>query len=112
MAFWFLRGARKGVVTTSYPAEIDPWAVGLPTPPVFDSRRLTVPLADRIVNACPSTALVREGDYLVLDLGACSACGRCLAVAGSAARTSGVFELAATSRQQLLKRIVIGGRTR
>jgi ferredoxin len=107
MAFWFLRGLRKGVVTTRYPVEADPWAAMLPTPPVFDPRRLTGSLAQRLVEACPSTALVREGEYLVLDVGACSACGRCLAVAGAAARASGVFELAATSRQQLVKRIRI-----
>jgi ferredoxin len=109
MAFWFLRGLRKGVVTTRYPVEVEPWAVLLPTPPVFDPRRLTGPLADRLVEACPSTALVREGEYLVLDLGACSACGRCLTVAGAAARASGVFELAATSPRQLVKRIPIEG---
>ncbi len=107
MAFWFLRGLRKGVVTTRYPVEVDPWAVLLPTPPVFDPRRLTGSLAERLVATCPSNALVREGGYLVLDLGACSACGRCLVVAGAAARPSGVFELAATSRQQLVKRIPI-----
>lgn len=108
MAFWFLRGLRKGVVTTRYPVEVDPWAALLPTPPVFDPRRLTRSLADRLVEVCPGAALVREGDYLVFDLGACSACGRCLAVAGPAARASGVFELAATGRQQLVKRIPIG----
>jgi ferredoxin len=107
MAFWFLRGLRKGVVTTRYPLEVDPWARLLPTPPVFDPRRLTGSLADRVVEACPGNALAREGEYLVLDLGACSACGRCLAVAGAAAKPSGVFELAATSRQQLVKRIPI-----
>lgn len=109
MAFWFLRGLRKGVVTTRYPVEVDPWAVSLPTPPVFDPRRLTSALVDRLVEACPGTALVREGEHLVLDLGACSACGRCLAVAGAAARPSGVFELAATSREHLVKRIPIEG---
>jgi len=109
MAFWFLRGARKGIVTTRYPAEVDPWADSLPTPPMFDPRKLTLPLADQLVEACPTTALVRQSDYLVLDLGACSACGRCLAVAGSAARPSRIFELAATSRRHLIKRIPIEG---
>jgi hypothetical protein len=110
MAFWFVRGLRRGVVTTRYPAEVDAWARLLPTPPVFDPRKLTESLADRLVEACTSAALVREGEYLVLDLGACNACGRCLAVAGPAARASGVFELAATSRQQLVKTVPIEGR--
>lgn len=109
MAFWFLRGLRKGVVTTRYPIVTDPWAERLPTPPVFDPRRLTRSLADRLVEACPSTTLAREGAELVLDLGACSTCGRCLRVAGAAAKPSGVFELAATSHEQLVKRIPIEG---
>ena len=109
MALWFLRGLRKGVVTTRYPAVTDPWASGLPTPPVFDPKRLTVAVADQAVAACPSQALARQGASLLLDLGACTACGRCLAVAGSAARASGLFELAATSRAHLVKRIPIGG---
>jgi hypothetical protein len=109
MAFWFLRGLRKGIVTTRYPAEVDPWAALLPTPPMFDPRKLNRPLVDRLIEACPSTALVRDDDFLVVDLGACSGCGRCLALAGAAARASGVFELAATSRQQLVKRVPIEG---
>jgi len=109
MAFWFLRGIGKGVVTTRYPVKVDPWASQLPTPPIFDPRQLTGSLADQLVEACPGAALVREGGYLVLDVGACTACGRCLAVAGPAARASGIFELAATSRQQLVKRVPIEG---
>ncbi|MGH9106635.1 MAG: hypothetical protein ACRDZX_12520 [Acidimicrobiales bacterium] len=110
MALWLLRGLRRGIVTTRYPAVTDPWASGLPTPPVFDERRLTAALADELVRICPSRALGREGESLLLDLGACTACGRCSAVAGGAARPSGVFELASTRRDNLVKRIAIGGR--
>ena len=109
MAFWFLRGIRRGVVTTRYPAEAEPSARHLPTPPAFDPRRLTGVIADAIVDACPSGALTRDGAFLVLDIGACSACGCCLAVAGSAARRSDLFELAATRRADLVKRIPIRG---
>jgi hypothetical protein len=109
MALWFLRGLRKGVVTTRYPAVTDPWAAALPTPPLFDPRRLTNATAERVVEACPSGALARQGGSLVLDLGACTACGRCLPVAGHAARPSGIFELAATSPAHLLKYIPIEG---
>ena len=108
MAFWFLRGLRKGIVTTRYPAVTDPWTGGLPTPPVFDKRLLSSALADRLVEICPSRALSRQDDCLVLDVGACTACGRCIAEASGAARPSGLFELAATSRGQLVKRIAIG----
>lgn len=109
MALWFLRGLRRGVVTTRYPLVTDRWAAGLPTPPFFYSSRLTASLADRLVEACPSGALTREDAYLVLDLGACTACGRCLAVAGPAGRPSGVFELSATRGLDLLKAIPLEG---
>jgi hypothetical protein len=109
MALWLLRGLRKGVVTTRYPAEIDPWARSLPTPPSFESRLLTSELAERLVEVCPSSALRKEGDTLVLDVGACTSCGNCGAVAGDVARPSGVFELAATSRDHLVKRVPIEG---
>jgi dissimilatory sulfite reductase (desulfoviridin) alpha/beta subunit len=109
MALWFLRGLRKGIVTTRYPAAVDPWASRLPTPPVFDPGRLTVGLADRLVAVCPSSALRREASQLVLDLGACTACGRCLVAARGAAEPSGIFELAATRREDLVKRVAIGG---
>jgi len=109
MAIWLLRGLRKGVVTTRYPAVTDPWVAGLPTPPVFEEGRLSVGLADRLVEICPSRALSREEGCLVLDVGACTACGRCLTEAAGAARPSGIFELAATSREQLVKRIAIAG---
>ena len=109
MAVWFLRGIRRGVVTTRYPAEAEPSARFLPTPPVFDLGRLTGAVADAVVDACPSGALTRDGAFLVLDIGACSACGRCTAAGGGAARQSGRFELAATQRVHLVKRIPIAG---
>ena len=108
MALWFLRGLRRGIVTTRYPAVTDPWAAGLPTPPLFDGRRLSDGLVERLVEVCPSRALSRQEGYLVLDVGACTACGRCIAEASGAARPSGVFELAATSREHLVKRVGIG----
>jgi NAD-dependent dihydropyrimidine dehydrogenase PreA subunit len=112
MAVWFLRGLRRGIVTTRYPAVTDPWTVALPTPPMFESRRLTDVVADRVVQVCPSRALSREAEALVLDLGACTGCGLCLKVAGAAARPSRIFELAATSRAHLVKYIPIeGGRS-
>jgi NAD-dependent dihydropyrimidine dehydrogenase PreA subunit len=115
MALWFLRGLRRGVVTSRYPARPDPSAVLLPTPPAFNLDRLTQQLAERLVQVCPAGALRREpigngaAGTLVLDLGACTACGDCLRVAGAVARPSGAFELAATDRRQLHKRIPIRG---
>ena len=111
MPLWTLRGLRRGVVTTRYPARPDPSAVLLPTPPVFRPDALTRDLADRLVAVCPSRALGHDGDVLVFDVGACTACGRCRAEAPRAAGDSGEFELAATAREHLVKRIPLGGRS-
>lgn len=108
MELWFLRGLRRGVVTTHYPAHPDASAQTLPSPPQFRANRITPSLADAMVAVCPSRALRRDGTTLIFDVGACSACGRCLAVAGAAARPSHLVELAATSREQLVKHIPLG----
>lgn len=109
MAFWFLRGLRRGVVTTRYPAGTDTSATLLSTPPAFRPDLLTAALAHELVALCPSRALATDGVSLILDVGACTACGRCLVAAGRAATPSGEFELAATERSQLVKHISIGG---
>jgi hypothetical protein len=108
MALWFVRGLRRGVQTTRYPRGApEPWAASLPTPPVFDPSLLDTEAADRLVAICPSSALRRDNQVLIYDVGACTACGRCLGVAPGAARRSGTFELAATTRKQLVKRIAL-----
>jgi formate hydrogenlyase subunit 6/NADH:ubiquinone oxidoreductase subunit I len=104
MPQWFVRGLRRGVVTTRYPARPDPTAAGLPTPPAFRPEALA-PVADLIVAVCPSRALRREGDVLVFDVGACTACGACRQAAPDAVLPSGEFELASTSRSALVRRI-------
>jgi formate hydrogenlyase subunit 6/NADH:ubiquinone oxidoreductase subunit I len=105
MPLWFIRGLRRGVVTTHYPARADPSAAHLPTPPAFRPHRLDRQLADRLCGVCPSRALRRDGDMLVFDVGACTTCGRCRETAPEAVTASGEFELAATSREHLVKRI-------
>ena len=109
MPLWFLRGVRRGVVTTRYPARPDTSAAQLPTPPTFRPEALTLDLADRLVAICPSWALTRSGDVLIFDVGACTACGRCREAAPDAATASGEFELAATDRAHLVKRVPIRG---
>lgn len=112
MPLWTLRGLRRGVVTTHYPARPDPFADVLPTPPAFRPEALTADLADRLVAVCPSRALGRSNDELIFDVGACTACGRCRAEAPGAAAASGEFELAVTDRAHLIKRIpLLGGGT-
>jgi ferredoxin len=106
---WFLRGVRRGVVTTRYPRERDAWANALPTPPRFDPDLLTDDLVAELLDACQARALQREDGSLVLDLGRCTSCGRCYEVGGKAVAPSGIFELAARRRTDLLKRIPIRG---
>jgi formate hydrogenlyase subunit 6/NADH:ubiquinone oxidoreductase subunit I len=105
MPLWFIRGLRRGVVTTHYPARPDPSAAHLPTPPAFRPHRLDRALAARLCEVCPSRALRRVGDVLIFDVGACTACGRCRETAPEAVTASGEFELAATDRADLVKRI-------
>jgi Fe-S-cluster-containing hydrogenase component 2 len=105
MPLWFIRGLRRGVVTTRYPARPELSAADLPTPPAFRPQHLSRDLADRLCGVCPSRALRREDDMLIFDVGACTACGRCREAAPEAVTASGEFELAATARAHLVKRI-------
>ena len=105
MTLWFIRGIRRGVVTTRYPARPDASARFLPTPPAFRVSALTRETADRLAATCPSGALRTDGSELVYDVGRCTACGRCAAEAPAAVQSSGEFELAATGRSELIKRI-------
>jgi hypothetical protein len=112
MPLWTLRGLRRGVVTTRYPDRPDPCAELLATPPAFRPEALTAGLADRLAAVCPSRALTRGSGELIFDVGACTACGRCRAEAPGAAIASGEFELAATDRVHLIKRIpLLAGET-
>ena len=78
MPQWFVRGLRRGVVTTRYPARPDPSAA-LPADPAGVPARG----ADRQISLtgwCRSARAGHSpgsGDVLVFDVGACTACGRC-----------------------------------
>jgi hypothetical protein len=109
MAFWFYRGLRKGIATTRYPRTIDSWARRLPGPPAFHSARLTTGLADRLAGQCASGALRRQDRELMVDLGRCTGCGRCIELSEGAARPSGEFLLATADRASLIKRVPIRG---
>jgi ferredoxin len=111
MALWFLRGVRRGVVTTRYPARDEPSARDLPTPPEFVAGGIDADTAELLAASCPSRALRVDGDALVYDVGACTACGTCERLAPASVVRSGLFELAAVRREQLLKRIPIGSTT-
>jgi len=107
MPQWFIRGLRRGVVTTRYPAHPDPSAADLPTPPAFRAGAISEPMADRLAGICPSNALGRDDGALTFDVGACTACGRCRREAPQALTQSGQFELATTDRSALRKRFAL-----
>jgi hypothetical protein len=107
MAFWFYRGLRRGIATTRYPKAVDAWATALPSPPAFHSTRLSVELVDQLVGACPSGALARERRELLVDIGRCTGCGRCLEIGGAAVKPIGEFQLATPDRAALVKRVPI-----
>jgi len=104
MAFWFYRGLRRGIATTGYPKTVDAWAAALPSPPAFHSAGLTIELVERLVAECPGAALSRDQRELLVDIGRCTGCGRCVAIGEGAVQPSGEFELATSDRAALVKR--------
>lgn len=113
MTLWFIRGIRRGIVTTRYPARTEESARYLPAPPVFRPGALSRETAGRLTAVCPSRALRLEEDrdraVLVYDVGRCTACGRCAAAAPAAVSAGGEWELATSIRSALIKRIPVGG---
>jgi hypothetical protein len=105
MPQWFIRGLRRGVVTTRYPARAEPSARDLPRPPEFRAGALSRQAADELAQVCPSRALTRSEDVLVFDVGACTASGRCRKHSPDAVTAGAEFELATTARQALVKQI-------
>ena len=109
MAFWFYRGC----------------AGGSPPPLPEDGRRLGarpaepagVPLlaphrrssSTGSVAECPGGALSREQRELLVDIGRCTGCGRCVEIGDGAVQPSGEFELATSDRRALVKRVPIRG---
>lgn len=112
MPQWFVRGLRRGVVTTRYPDHGDASVSFLPSPPAFRPEELTGQIADSLVQICPSWALTRADDVLVFDAGACTACGQCRESEPRAVTASGEFGLAAANRSALVKRIPLLGEAR
>jgi hypothetical protein len=106
MVVWFVRGLQRGVVTTRYPAAPpDAWTTSLPTPPTIDADELSSTVAAMLEAVCPSGAFRCGTRELIYDVGACTACRRCLRAAPEVMHPSGQFLLAATKRDHLIKRI-------
>lgn len=112
MAWWFIRGLRRGVVTTHYPFRPEPSVKKLATPPVFRADLLTEKIVDQLTERCPTGALSRNGETFIYDIGACVSCGRCMGVDDHVVRPSDTVELAALRRGDLVKRIPISGGAR
>lgn len=97
---WALRGLRNGILTTRYPRRSDAYFDGFRNGvEVIDPRRDLAP--EELGEICPTAALSLE-PAIVVDRGACIACGRCVE------RHPDVFAwregagIATTSRQALV----------
>src|SRR5437899_1056397 len=73
MPLWFVRGLRRGVVTTRYPGRPDPSAADLPTPPCFRPERLDRQVAERRRQRIAGQS-ARSLHVRTLDTGCCAAC--------------------------------------
>jgi Ni,Fe-hydrogenase III small subunit/ferredoxin len=87
---WALRGLRRGVVTTDYPARPDVYfeawrgvARVRPDHPGLDHEVLDGAQSTAIQQACPTGAIGVDGHRLTLDQGRCIGCGRCVEEFGS-----------------------------
>jgi Ni,Fe-hydrogenase III small subunit len=91
---------RTGVVTTGYPETDAKVSMRFRGRPEFDFARLRDP--GPVVEACPTGAISANGAVRV-DYGLCIFCGECAAAsADGAVRMTRDFELAATSREDLV----------
>ncbi len=108
MALWTLRGARRGIVTTRFPSRSEPEAAGWPAPPLFRDGEIGIDLALQMAAACPSSALEVAGAQLRLDLGRCTACGRCLELAQQFGRRRSEALLATRHQESLVVNYLLG----
>ncbi len=109
MSRWIVRGLRSGVRTSPFPAREDPEANGAHSAVELDVRGLTARTALAAAEACPTDALVAEGDLrrgrLSFDLGQCILCGRCTRLAPEAFRPVHDPRVAVRARGRLSRRV-------
>ncbi|HZU17419.1 MAG TPA: NADH-quinone oxidoreductase subunit NuoB [Candidatus Dormibacteraeota bacterium] len=109
MSRWIVRGLRTGVRTTIFPAGEDPEAGRAPSAVELDPGGLTPPTALAVAQACPTEALVAEGNLkngrLRFDLGQCILCGRCTRLAPEAFRPVHDPRVAVRTRDRLSRRV-------
>jgi Ni,Fe-hydrogenase III small subunit/NAD-dependent dihydropyrimidine dehydrogenase PreA subunit len=92
MIWWILRGLRKGIVTTKYPAIAEPAPAGF---------RGNVVVRDREAgkrsyeNLCPTDAIAVDGEgRIALDARRCILCGACVTAAPDVFRFEAAYETA------------------
>jgi Ni,Fe-hydrogenase III small subunit/ferredoxin len=97
MIAWLLRGLRKGVVTTRYPARPEPVPGGL-------RGRITViddQDAGGVSDICPTGAIATHDGRVNIDRGRCILCGLCVTREPSRFAFEAVHETAARRRDAL-----------
>ena len=110
MPLWFLRGLRRGVVTTRYPARPDPSAAELPSPPAFRPEALTTQTGGRAGGGLPEPGAGPRRLHAGLRRGRVHRMRPLPGRGAGGGAASGEFELAATDRARLVKRIpLLGG---
>lgn len=104
MSRWISLGLRTGIRTSRFPAASDPEAAA-PAAVRLDVGALTPAAALAAAAACPTDALVAEGDAasgaLTFDLSQCVMCGRCVRAAPAAFSWVDDPQVAVSSRERL-----------
>jgi len=98
MIAWFLRGLRKGRVTTRYPGEPEPAPTGLRGRIIVTNDGNADPA---LADVCPTGAIAVSEGQIDVDRGRCILCGRCAAQAPMRFAFQATHETAARDRQAL-----------
>jgi Ni,Fe-hydrogenase III small subunit/ferredoxin len=99
---WVPRGLREGIVTTRYPRRPDGYGADFKGSLVVDAGRATGAELDKVVAACPTTAISKVDGLARLDLGRCILCGRCAELFPEAFRFDPDLETSVLGRGRLI----------
>lgn len=72
--------------------------------PDVDASRLTAAIAQRVVDACPTSALALSGSQLALNYGECIGCGDCIAASEGALFPAKTFVRCGVAKAALVRR--------
>jgi Ni,Fe-hydrogenase III small subunit/ferredoxin-like protein FixX len=79
--------------------------------PDVEAALLTPAIAQRVVDACPTSALMLDGQQLSLNYGECTGCGDCIEAGEGAFVAATTFARCGVPRAGLLRRWDVAGRT-